>query len=368
MSDRKKSRAKPKRPVAKQKRRVAPRRRLAKPRNALVTRTAPVAVASSLKTSTPNFISLPNGDCRIKHREFIVNLTSAAIPTDNKTALLPINPGLPAIFPWLSSIARNYESYKFNMLKFHYLSASPTAIGGTIIMAVDYDARDDPPTTKQQFMAYRSSVRTAPWASVTHNSLTSDLSKLKQFFVRVDAQPAGTDIKTYDVGNLNIWIEVSNATELFVGELHVEYDVTFYTPQASIPTAIVASHQGGEFIPSAPYNTNPFSGSTYSPGYNSFEIDEKTSSLILKTLDKFIFNFGGQHSFGAGIVSGSNITTPTVGAGTYTHEYFSDNGTQFADVWSIIPTVVPYVLPYVLLHSTGAISLSNCKGFLSCIP
>jgi hypothetical protein len=184
------------------------------------------------KTSRPKMNTLRNGDCHIVHREYIQDLTAQATSpsTFNVAASLPINPGLAVTFPWLSKIAANFESYRFSKLKFCYETEAPSSLGGTQVLAVDYDASDVAPTTKQQALAYRDSVRCAPWQNCTHNSLKEDLSKQKTYFVRYGAAPANTDIKMYDTGNLFAINQGVTTGGAVTGELYVEYDVTLMTP------------------------------------------------------------------------------------------------------------------------------------------
>jgi len=98
------------------------------------------------------------------------------------------------------------------------------------VLAVDYDASDAAPLTKQQALAYRGSVRSPPWQNCCHTSLKEDLSKEKTYYVRPGAQPANTDIKTYDTGVLYAINQGVTTGGAVTGELYVEYDVLLMTP------------------------------------------------------------------------------------------------------------------------------------------
>jgi hypothetical protein len=204
-----------------------------------------VAQGKTKRTARPKMTTLRNGDCHIVHREYIQDLLAQASSpsTFNVAAALAINPGLSATFPWLSKIAANFESYRFSKLKFCYETEAPSSLGGTQVLAVDYDASDVAPTTKQQALAYRDSVRSPPWQNCTHNSLKEDLSKQKTFFVRYGAQPANTDIKLYDTGNLFAINQGVTTGGAVTGELYVEYDVLLMTPLYE-PIATVAASGG----------------------------------------------------------------------------------------------------------------------------
>lgn len=192
---------------------------------------APVAESKTRVMTRPNIITLRNGDCRIVHREYIADVTAAAGTPSNFIATpYAINPGQAATFPWLSRIAANFESYSFTKLNFGYETEAASSLGGTLVLTVDYDAADAAPSTKQQAMSYRRWVRSAPWTSCKHVSMSEDLHKLKSNYVRLGAQPANTDIKTYDIGNLFVVSQGVGVAAATLGELYVEYDITLMTP------------------------------------------------------------------------------------------------------------------------------------------
>jgi len=192
---------------------------------------APVAQQRTIRTFRPSVTTSRNGDCRIVHREYIQDILSPVQSAAFQIAAkLAINPGQASTYPWLSKIAQNFESYKFRKLRFDYETEQATSQTGSAIMAVDYDASDPSPVSKQQMMAYRNSVRSAVWSPSQHVSALPDLSKKNQYYVRPGPQPAGTDIKEYDVGNFFFGIQSSLVAGTSFGELYVEYDVDLITP------------------------------------------------------------------------------------------------------------------------------------------
>jgi hypothetical protein len=193
-------------------------------------RTAPIAMSKTIKTGVPKMTTLRNGDCRIVHREYIQDIVAASTGANFNNTQVSINPGQASFVPWLSKIAQNFESYRFSKLKFDYETEAPSSLGGTLVLAVDYDASDAAPLTKQQALAYRGSVRSAPWTPCQHRSVKEDLEKQKSYFVRPGAQPANTDIRLWDVGVLNVATQGITVNSGTCGELYVEYDVLLMTP------------------------------------------------------------------------------------------------------------------------------------------
>jgi hypothetical protein len=196
-------------------------------------RTQSVAAAYSNKnvTGKPNQTHLPNGDCIVEHSEFIQDIPGSVA---FGVAGLPVNPGQSTMFPWLSQIAPNYESYKFETLIFTYENAVGSQTAGKVLLGVDYDASDPAPVDKQQFASYQGYSSDAPWKTFTQHNSRENLSKRSSYYVRSGAVPANSDIKLYDVGNLFVATQgMSDATN--VGELYVKYRIKFMTPQIQNP-------------------------------------------------------------------------------------------------------------------------------------
>lgn len=192
-----------------------------------------VAAAYSNKnvTGKPSQTHLPNGDCVVEHSEFIQDVPGSV---GFSVSGIPINPGQSAMFPWLSQIAPNYESYKFEFLTFTYENAVGSQTAGKVLLGVDFDASDPAPVDKQQFASYQGYSSDAPWKTFTQHNSRDNLSKRSSYYVRSGAVPAGTDVKLYDVGNFFIASQgMADASN--VGELYVKYRVKFMTPQIQNP-------------------------------------------------------------------------------------------------------------------------------------
>jgi hypothetical protein len=190
---------------------------------------APVAQAKVITTNKQKMSYLPNGDCIITHREYLQDIAGSVAFT---AVSVPVQPGLVASAPWLSAIAQRYESYQFESLSYLYETEQATSATGTLALVLDYDASDTGPSSKTQALSYRSSVRSAPWAPCRLTAASEDLHKRKTYFVRNGANPANTDIKLYDVGNLFI-CTIGQANTNTLGELYIEYRIRLMTPQMS---------------------------------------------------------------------------------------------------------------------------------------
>lgn len=177
-----------------------------------------------------------DGRVRFSHREYLADLSSSVVgDTVFNVVSFPINPGMFQTFPWLSTQALGFESYRFLELSFEYETYSPTSIGGSVMLAVDYDAADSTPMSKQQMMSYNGAVRSAAWNFCEFNAAATDLRKLgDQHYIRYGNLAANLDIKTYDIGNL--FAASQNVAATGFGELYVRYVVELITPQVGFNT------------------------------------------------------------------------------------------------------------------------------------
>jgi hypothetical protein len=193
--------------------------------------------------------------CVVEEDEFIAAITVANQPNFNNVAY-PINPGQSSTFPWLSKEAAQWEKYTFEYLEFYYkreVSEFATAgQTGKVIFSVDFDAADSPPSTKQQMEDTDPHCDAMPCENmrlvVPAKNLRGPGTLAK--YVRIAGLPGASDIKTYDVGNLNVATQ-GIAANSEVGELHVRYRVRFEVPVLEPTTTAPANNQVAVFTQSA---------------------------------------------------------------------------------------------------------------------
>lgn len=188
---------------------------------------APVAQSYVATTGRPRTKMRPNGDITVRHREYFADLLGVTPFTVTHT--ISINPGNVNLFPWLSTIANNYESYLFNSLVFTYEATCSSTTPGNVSLIVDYDPDDAAPNTKTQALAYRGSVNSPSWSSCQHRSDFEDLRKQKTYFV-LGGQPPSDSLISYSTGKLNIAVQ-GQPTDFPLGNMWVDYDITLMTPQ-----------------------------------------------------------------------------------------------------------------------------------------
>jgi hypothetical protein len=161
-----------------------------------------------------------------------------------------MNPGNSTTFPRLSRIAQLFEKYSFEQLEVYFqhdVSQYATqGQQGLVLLSALYDAASAAPTTKTQIEACKPRVICMP----NQNSLLR-LAKERMhprgypLFIRPSTLPGGTDIKTYDIGNMFLTVQgMVGAGE--VGELHVRGRVKLY--DEILDASSVASPSNNQII------------------------------------------------------------------------------------------------------------------------
>jgi len=187
---------------------------------------APVAFSSPTLSMAPRVQS--SAKCtRILHRELIATVSGN---TTYGVTAYALNPGLSASFPWLSQVAGNYEQYSFKALRYHYVTRCSTTYTGSVLLSPEYDALDSPPTSEVFQAMMEGSKEDVPWRDQLISFSVPDMFPLgPRKFIRTGVV-SGSDLKTYDVGQLFVGRAGCTDTNT-IGKLWVEYDIELYVPQ-----------------------------------------------------------------------------------------------------------------------------------------
>ena len=264
--------------MAKNKRKRNRKRGKGRSRRSLNNRSTPAAMGQT------RLVSTPMRSLRIRHREYIQDVTSDG--SGEQHSQLSINPGGKFSFPWLSRIAHAFETYKFHSLSYDYVTAVGTSTSGQIALCPDYDPEDNNTgLNKSQMMQFQDTMRTPIWKGGRMKCTRANLQKRKQWYVR-DANILLTGdasrAKEYDVLSVNLIVNC--ASSLTAGELWVNYDVEFFTPQVAPGTAGIEIIAGSSNLNAA---DEPLSDTTKGNGLasiytNTQEAVEQFSEYAMK--------------------------------------------------------------------------------------
>jgi hypothetical protein len=171
-----------------------------------------------------------------------------------------IQPAATLTFPWLADVAGCFEKYTFSKLVFHYRPLVGTSTDGRVAFCPDYDAADDNShLQKRHLLQFEDSVSGSVWEHFSMSCSPKNLTGRR--FTRRSSLPMNLDIKTYDVGNLEI-VGKTSVTSVAVGELFAEYTIRFEIPQRSFDLAGLSEVETSNV--SGP--VNPFSDTTETSG------------------------------------------------------------------------------------------------------
>jgi len=167
----------------------------------------------------------------IEEDEYIADISGSV---NFSSTSYPVNIGQSSTFPWGSKIAALYEKYSFEYLEFYYRrEVSEYATNGQtgkIMLSFDFDASDAAPSGKQQVLdtePHSDGMPCMEQISLVINP--REMARQDSWYVRPGAQPANTDIKTYDCGNLAV-STYGNANSSNIGELRVRYKCIVSVP------------------------------------------------------------------------------------------------------------------------------------------
>jgi len=253
-----------------------------------------------------------------------------------------INPGQKAIFPVGSVECQQWQKYRFRRfcviyepLVNEYNTNNDGA--GEIIIGFDPDASDQAPTTFTQAINSKPIARGRPCDKIVLDVPVSLLhNNLDAHFVRHGSLPGGSDIKTYDVGLVNISVVGSGTTgTTTLGNIYFCYELDLMVQQIALNTAAPANNQVAWF-----QNTTAITLTTAAPLTSLLTLANSTVST---------------NGLSAVMAAAGDITLPT---GNYIIDYwanFHDTANEGV-IYAIQPqrNGVSMIVGTLNLHKTDA--------------
>jgi hypothetical protein len=287
-----------------------------------------------------------HGTITFSHREYITDISST---TGFTNQAFPINPGNSTLFPWLSTIAKNFEQYEFLGLIFEFKSTSASAVGsvntglGTVIMATDYDVLDSPYADKRAMEVSEFATSAAPCSSQVHPiECDPKQNVMKQLFIQggnsVNAYP--DDPRFSALGNFQIATAGMQATST-IGELWVSYHIKLLKPQLeqSQTGSTTSLHVGVTTVPGGS-PTLAYTNTT-NPGAITATIASGRLRIVCTTtagIGTYLVTLGVREN-GTGTYSGTATPAPTfAGSAAYVTIAYNPSGVANSQV-AIFPNM-----------------------------
>lgn len=187
----------------------------------------------------------------IRHQEPLGDIITSANVGEFKIQNFFIQPGLATSFPWLASMAQNFQQYRILGMLFEFRSMAADAISGTnialgtVTMATNYNASAGNYLNKKDMQNSEYATSTKPSLSVFHPiECDPKVSAEEVLYIRNAGVPDGDDQRLYDWGNFQIATSGFQGSSVTIGELWVTYEVALIKPKA-VSTAgsyILAAH------------------------------------------------------------------------------------------------------------------------------
>jgi hypothetical protein len=193
---------------------------------------------SIMSGQAPSFSSSENG-IRVSHREYVSDMQSSTLFSNIS---YQINPGNVKLFPWLSNVAKNFETYDLHGLVMYYKPLSGTAISstnpaqGAVIFSTNYDVLNPSFVSKQEAEAYQFTTSTVPYNPMVHPvECKPSLTPLPRKYItdKEDYHLLASDddprLHYHGAFQAMTFGQQSNGANL--GEMWISYDITLYTPK-----------------------------------------------------------------------------------------------------------------------------------------
>jgi hypothetical protein len=236
---------------------------------------APAYNVLSNGNQIPKFASTKQTNI-VCHREYLGDIFGTA--GFNNTSY-PLNPGIATTFPWLSSIAQNYQQYKFHGIIFEFRPLITDFVTngapGVVIMATNYNADVPVYTTKQEMENSEYAVSVKPTRDLMHGvECATTQTVLSELYIRSGAVSSGQDLRLYDLGNFQFATQANPVQDL--GELWVSYCVEFFKPV--LPSDVGGNVLSAETNRSVASIANPF-GTTVSGSFGTLDMVVTTDTI-----------------------------------------------------------------------------------------
>nr|AXP98803.1 coat protein [Elderberry aureusvirus 1] len=198
---------------------------------------APVAVARIVRGSKPKFRK-GVGSVTISHRELLGQWNNSPGLVVNQGVadnIYRVNPSNGVLFPWLQTLASNFDQYTFGNVSLQYVPLCSTTETGRVAMYFDKDSQDLEPADRVELASMAHLTETSAWAEATLNIPTDGLKRFTD-------DSATADPKLLDLGQIGVATYGGSGTNP-VGDIFIRYTITFHEPQAS--SGLVSTIQTG---------------------------------------------------------------------------------------------------------------------------
>lgn len=188
---------------------------------------APAAIGRVTGKRAPPKMKQSKDGVTVSHSELLTTVVSSSVANTFYVDSFVINPGKANVFPWLSTIAVNYDKYRISKMAVELVTFAPTSTAGRIGIAYDPDSTDEPPANKTEFFAMEKHIQGPVWQSV----MLELPVPTKELFVNSHTT---ADSKLIDAGQFVVMSDNLSSTSTSLADVIVHYTVELRKPQQAL--------------------------------------------------------------------------------------------------------------------------------------
>lgn len=290
---------------------------------------AGVSNTRTIRRSAPR-VTGSRGKVTITHKELLGDISTigAAVITTSPTlssgeSVLSVNPTNPSLFPWLSTIARNYDYFKFKRVRIAYVPICATSTVGRVELGFDPDATDALPYSRNGLSSYSCSADGPLW-----NTLYLDCAlPNNQPWYQTNTINSQAMFSTSSMGAVH-WATWGASASAVVGEAYVMYEVELKDPQPGSNPVSSASGTGLTVSANFPFYSGAVAVSDLATdikllfnAVGTFRVHffakttAATAAISLTVAGNIALNFAGKVSDGTDAIAYAVVTV--TGTGQY---------------------------------------------------
>lgn len=186
---------------------------------------APIAKTKIVTIERPQF-GYKRHSILVKHKEYVTSVFGTNAPLRNVTGVC--NPSNAGSFPWLSTLAFNFDKYRFVRLHYEFVPSCPTTTPGRVAMYFDTDVASTPPTNKAELHSFEGVVDAPSWSSVALRVRCDNVIRF--------ADQAQSDPRLVDLGQITI-ATYGTGSSVDIGDVYVDYEIELIRPVGGKPLA-----------------------------------------------------------------------------------------------------------------------------------
>ncbi len=292
--------------------------------------TGPTPTYNVLNGQIPKFDSTRQTNV-VCHREYLGDINGTAAFTNNT---YPLNPGMASTFPWLSSVAANYQQYKFHGLIFEFRPLITDFVTngapGVVVMATNYNSDETAYVSRQEMENSEYAVSVKPTNNLVHMvECATPQTQLPIKNVRTTPVPTGQDLRVYDQGLFQFATQANPTQDL--GELWVSYCVEFFKPVLSLENLLVPA-QSFKAVRTGIATATPLGTGNSLISNGNLNVTITSSTL---TITNLIIGTAYQINccYTSSLTATCNVSSPTsFGSGGNALVWMSKNGSQDVNI------------------------------------